>query len=74
MPLINPVLLLHFLVPPEKLLQDMKKQLRQAEQLQARFFGCMCVAKELILSDLWILNYILDIGYELLIGCFFNEF
>jgi hypothetical protein len=55
-------------------LQDMKKQLRQAEQLQARFFGCMCVARELILSDLWILNYILDIGYELLIGCFFTEF
>lgn len=42
--------------------------------MQAKFFGWMCVAEELTLSDFWILSYISDIASQLLFGCFYNEF
>lgn len=73
MPPINPILFLHFFVPLEKHLHEIKAAKASWRTTASQIFLCFCVAIELILSDLWVLNYISDIGYELLIGCFFNE-
>lgn len=74
--LINPTLLLRFVcvcVPPEKLLQEIKTAKASSRTFTSQILLGLRVTIELILSDLWVLNYLSDIGYELLIGCFFNE-
>lgn len=55
-------------------MREIKTAKASSRTIASQIFLCLCVAIELILSNLWVLNYISDIGYELLIGCFFNEF